>query len=73
MAERPGVLRVNERVVFARMTHTVVAISGATIRLASAAGATTVVASVVPTPGKVWLAASGLPITVIHGSETTAR
>lgn len=44
MAERPGVLRVNDRVVFSGTAHTVVAISGATIRLLSAAGATTVVA-----------------------------
>lgn len=44
MAERPGVLRVNDRVVFSGTTHTVVAISGAMIRLLSAAGATTVVA-----------------------------
>ncbi|GAA2714942.1 helix-turn-helix domain-containing protein [Micromonospora olivasterospora] len=44
MVERPGVLRVNDRVVFAGTTHTVVAISGASIRLLSAAGATTVVA-----------------------------
>jgi hypothetical protein len=44
MAERPSVLRVNDRVVFAGTTHTVVAISGATIRLVSASGATTVVA-----------------------------
>ncbi|MEV0217729.1 helix-turn-helix domain-containing protein [Micromonospora sp. ALFpr18c] len=44
MAERPGVLRVNDRVVFAGTTHTVVAISGSAIRLVSAAGATTVVA-----------------------------
>ncbi|GIF75672.1 helix-turn-helix domain-containing protein [Asanoa siamensis] len=44
MAERPGVLRVNDRVIFAGGTHTVVAISGNAIRLLSAAGATTVVA-----------------------------
>jgi hypothetical protein len=44
MAERPGVLRVNDRVVFAGGMHTVVAISGNAIRLLSAAGATTVVA-----------------------------
>lgn len=44
MAERPGVLRVNDRVVFSGTAHTVVAISGAAIRLVSAAGATTVVA-----------------------------
>lgn len=44
MVERPSVLRVNDRVVFAGTSHTVVAISGATIRLLSAAGASTVVA-----------------------------
>ncbi|MBV9729299.1 MAG: hypothetical protein JO309_07840 [Pseudonocardiales bacterium] len=44
MAERPNVLRVNDRVIFSGTTHTVVAICGATIRLLAAAGATTVVA-----------------------------
>jgi hypothetical protein len=44
MAERPNVLRVGDRVIFSGTTHTVVAICGATIRLLSAAGATTVVA-----------------------------
>ena len=42
--ERPGVLRVNDRVVFDGTSHTVVAISGAMIRLVTAAGATSVVA-----------------------------
>ncbi|MEV0898293.1 Mu transposase C-terminal domain-containing protein [Actinoplanes sp. NPDC049802] len=44
LIERPSVLRINDRVVFAGTTHTVVAISGATIRLLSSAGATTVIA-----------------------------
>ncbi|MGH3722061.1 MAG: Mu transposase C-terminal domain-containing protein [Pseudonocardiaceae bacterium] len=44
MAERPSVLRVNDRVVFSGAAHTVVAISGTTIRLVSSAGATTVIA-----------------------------
>jgi len=44
MVERPNVLRVNDRVIFSGTTHTVVAISGATIRLLSAAGQSTVVA-----------------------------
>lgn len=44
VAERPNVLRVNDRVIFSGATHTVVAICGATIRLLSAAGQTTVVA-----------------------------
>ncbi len=42
--QRPGVLRVGDRVVFAGGAHTVVAISGTVIRLLSAAGQTTVVA-----------------------------
>ncbi|MGP3913883.1 hypothetical protein [Nonomuraea sp. 10N515B] len=44
MAERPGVLRINDRVVFSGTEHTVVALSGNTVRLLSAAGETTVVA-----------------------------
>lgn len=44
MVERANVLRVDDRVIFSGTTHTVVAISGATIRLVSGAGQTTVVA-----------------------------
>ena len=44
MLERPNVLRVGDRVVFGGSAHTVVALSGMTVRLLAASGATTVVA-----------------------------
>ncbi|WP_211241242.1 integrase [Pseudonocardia spinosispora] len=44
MVKRPSVLRVNDQVMFDHTTHTVVAISGATVRLLSATGTTMVIA-----------------------------
>ncbi|MGO4613756.1 Mu transposase C-terminal domain-containing protein [Nocardia sp. 2YAB30] len=44
MIARPGVLRVEDRVVFVGECHTVVALSGTTLRLLSDSGETTVVA-----------------------------
>jgi hypothetical protein len=44
MLERPNVLRVGDQVLFGGMAHTVVALSGATVRLLASSGETTVVA-----------------------------
>lgn len=44
MAERPGVLRIGDRVVFSGAEHTVVALSGSSVRLLVPSGETTVVA-----------------------------
>jgi hypothetical protein len=44
MVERPGVLRVGDRVVFAGAEQAVVALSGSSVRLVAASGETTVVA-----------------------------
>jgi len=44
MAERPGVLRIGDRVVFAGAEHAVVALSGSSVRLVADSGAATVVA-----------------------------
>jgi len=44
MAERPGVLRVGDRVVFGGTEHTVVALSGTGVRLVDVAGKTSVAA-----------------------------
>ncbi|WP_280421015.1 hypothetical protein [Nocardia carnea] len=43
MSEHRGVLRVGDRVVFGGLSHTVVAFTGATIRLLSDSGETTLV------------------------------
>ena len=44
MAERPGVLRIGDRVVFAGAEQSVVALSGSLVRLMADSGETTVVA-----------------------------
>lgn len=44
MAERPGVLRVGDRVLFGGTEHEVVGLAGTVVRLLSASGQATVVA-----------------------------
>ncbi|GGT11465.1 hypothetical protein ACFFV7_36015 [Nonomuraea spiralis] len=82
MAERPGVLWVNDRVVFSGAEHTVVALSGNAVRLLSVAEETTVVAlpyllsaddfEVVGTGGRIKVAPQGLLEALPeHVTETT--